>query len=412
MAKVKQSTFAAIDVGTTKICSIIANTGGQGTLRILGAGVAPSRGLQKGVVTDIDETKESIKEAVAEAERASGLRIDSAYVGVSGKHIQSLNNRGVVAISRSDRVVNSNDLERVLDSARNITIPDDRSLLHVIPKDYTLDGQVGIKEPVGMHGFRLDVETHIITAATASIQNLAKSVRGAGVELEDLILSSLASSEAVLTADEREDGVIIADIGGGTTDIAIFRAGTVWHTTVIPVGGYQITRDISIGLGIPFDVAEQMKKKYGKAMPIQNGIVEASSDEESNGHGIATKDLCEIIRARVEEILRMTTIDLPQSDCAAVVPAGLVLTGGTANLPGIEKLGQEILRIPVRVGIPGDIYGITDNLYNPAYATSIGLMLWGARHEVDEGLPPSGVKDSLGQSLRRSLFRTKRLVRR
>ena len=412
MSKTKQNTFAAIDVGTAKICSIIASSGERGALRILGAGVAPSRGLQKGVVTDIDETKESIKESVAEAERASGLRIDSAYIGVSGKHIQSLNNRGVVAISRSDKVVGSRDLDRVLESARNITISDDRSLIHVIPKNYALDGQVGIKEPVGMHGFRLDVETHIITAATASIQNLTKSVRGAGVEVEDLILSSLASSEAVLTADEKKAGVIIADIGEGTSDVAVFKDGTVCHSTAIPVGGYQLTRDISIGLGVPFDVAEQMKKKYGKAIPIQNGLVETSSGDEGNGHGIATKDLCEIIRARVEEILRMIVIELPQSDYTVLVPSGLVLTGGTANLPGIEKLGQDILRLPVRAGIPSDIYGITDNLYNPAYATSIGLMLWGARHEADEGLPPSALKDSLGQSFKRSLFRTRRLFHR
>jgi cell division protein FtsA len=288
-------------------------------------------------------------------------------------------------------------------------MPSDRSLLHVIPKTFSLDGQVGVKEPVGMHGFRLDVETHIVTAATASVQNLVKSVRGAGVEIEDLILSSLASSEAVLTPEEKEDGIIIADIGAGTTDVAIFRNGNVWHTTVIPVGGNQITRDISIGLGVPLEVAEQMKKKYGKATPV-NASGDNSQDEKGNGHSMAIKDLCEIIRARLEELLRLVIIELPQSDYNAVVPAGLVLTGGTANLPGIDKLGQEMFRMPVRIGVPSNMYGLTDNLYNPMYSTSIGLMMWGAMHKTGEGLPPTGLKNSIQESLVRSLIHTKKLL--
>jgi len=411
MAKTKQNTFAAIDVGTSKICTVIANAGEGDALRVIGVGTAPGRGMQKGVVTDIDATKEAIKESISESERASGLRVESAYVGVTGKHIQSLNNRGVVAISRTDQKVASSDLERVLESARNVTMSTDRSLIHVIPKTYSLDGQIGIKEPVGMHGFRLDVETHIVTAATASIQNMVKSVRGAGVEIEDLILSSLASSEAVLTPEEKEDGIIIADIGAGTTDMAIFRNGNVWHTTVIPVGGNQITRDISIGLGIPLEVAEQMKKKYGKATPI-NSSGDNSQDERGNGHSVATKDLCEIIRARLEELLRLIIIELPQSDYNAIVPAGLVLTGGTSSLPGIDKLGQEMFRMPVRIGTPSNMYGLTDNLYSPMYSTSIGLMMWGAMHKTGEGLPPVGLKNSLLHTITRPLLHTKRLLHR
>ncbi len=411
MAKAKQNTFAAIDVGTSKICTVIANAGEGDALRVIGVGVAPSRGLQKGAIIDIDAAKEAIKESITESERVSGLRLESAYVGVSGKHIQSLNNRGVVAISRTDQKVASSDLERVLESARNVTMPSDRSLLHVIPKTFSLDGQVGIKEPVGMHGFRLDVETHIVTAATASVQNLIKSVRGAGVEIEDLILSSLSSSEAVLTPEEKEDGIIIADIGAGTTDVAIFRNGSVWHTTVIPVGGNQITRDISIGLGVPIEVAEQMKKKYGKATPV-NGAGDSFQDEKGNGHSVATKDLCEIIRARLEELLRLVIIELPQSDYNAVVPAGLVLTGGTANLPGIDKLGQELFRLPVRIGVPSNMYGLTDNLYNPMYSTSIGLMMWGAMHESGEGLPPASMKNTVHDAVVRPLLHAKRLFKR
>jgi len=409
MGKLKQNTFAAIDVGTSKICTFIANTGEGDALRIIGVGMVPGIGMQRGVVTDIDAIKKAIKESIAESERASGLRVESAYVGVTGKHIQSLNNRGVVAISRTDQKVASSDLKRVLESARNVAMPSDRSLLHVIPKTFSLDGQIGVKEPVGMHGFKLDVETHIVTAATASVQNLIKSVRGAGVEIEDLILSSLASSEAVLTPEEKEDGIIIADIGAGTTDVAIFRNGNVWHTTVIPVGGNQITRDISIGLGVSIEVAEQMKKKYGKII-TSNGAGDGSQDEKDNGHSVANKDLCEIIRARLEELLRLVIIELPQSDCNVVVPAGLVLTGGTANLPGIDKLGQELFRIPVRIGVPSNMYGLTDNLYNPMYSTSIGLMLWGAMHKSSEGLPPASMKNTIRESVARPLIYTKRLL--
>jgi cell division protein FtsA len=332
-------------------------------------------------------------------------------VGVTGRHISSVNNRGVVAISKNDRLVAPPDLKRVLESARSINVPGDRRFLHVIPRQYTLDGHVGVENPVGMHGFRLDVETHIITAAVASVQNLVKCVRGAGVEVEDLILEPLASSEAVLAADEMDSGVILADIGGGTTDIAVFKDGSIWHTSVLPVGGYQVTRDISIGLGVPFDVAEEMKKKYGKAIAIQNGNVDTSSMGEQNGHGVATKDLCEIIRARVEEILRLILLELPSSDYETLVPSGLVLTGGTSNLPGIETLGQQVLRMPVRVGIPKGMYGIADTLYDPAYATSVGLLLWGAKHEVSEGLPPLPVRRRISQAFGHLSFRIKSLFR-
>jgi len=342
---------------------------------------------------------------VRKAEQASAYKIESAYVGVTGRHVSSLNNRGVVAITRNDRLVRPDDLKRVLTSAQSVKVPSDRKLLHVIPRGYSIDGQAGVKNPVGMHGFRLDVETHIITAAVASVQNLVKCIRGIGIEIEDLILEPLASSEAVLTEDEKQVGVILADIGGGTTDIAVFRDGSIWHTAILPVAGYQITRDISIGLGLPFDVAEQMKKRYGNVMPVYETKVETPSAITEDGHGVSHQDLCDIIRARVEEIIRLILLEMPQSEYEALVPAGLVLTGGSSNLSGIEALGRNILQLPVRVGIPTNMYGIADILHDPAYATSVGLLLWGVRHEGVQTWQDSG----FGSGLRRLLSRFRRL---
>jgi cell division protein FtsA len=226
------------------------------------------------------------------------------------------------------------------------------------------------------------VEAHVITAAVASVQNLAKCIRGIGIDIEDLVLEPLASSEAILTEDEKQVGVILADIGGGTTDIAVFRNGSIWHTAILPVAGYQLTRDVAIGLGLPFDVAEEMKKRYGSVMPIYEGKMESTSTIAEDGHGASYQDLCDIIRARVEEIIRLILLELPHSEYEALVPAGLVLTGGSSNLSGIDALGREILRLPVRVGSPTNISGITDTLRDPAYATSVGLLLWGAKHQV------------------------------
>jgi len=277
-------------------------------------------------------------------------------------------------------MVRPDDLKRVLQCARSIKVPSDRKLLHVIPRGYAVDGQAGVENPVGMHGFRLDVETHIITAAVTSVQNLAKCIRGIGLDIEDLILEPLASSEAVLTEDEKQVGTILADIGGGTTDIAVFKDGSIWHTAILPVAGYQLTRDIAIGLGLPFDVAEEMKKRYGSVMPVYESKLETPSTISEDGHGVSYQDLCDILRARVEEVIRLILLEMPRSEYETLVPGGLVLTGGSANLSGIEALGRDILRLPVRVGVPTNIYGIVETLHDPAYATSVGLLLWGAKH--------------------------------
>jgi len=372
--------ITAIDVGTTKVATIVANVKDENDIEVLGVGVVPCRGLHKGIVVNMDEAKQSVAASVKEAQRISGVRIDSAYVGVTGRHISSLNNRGVVAIPRDDRLVRTQDLKRVLSAARNVAVAEGKKVLHAIPRSYALDGQEGVRQPVGMHGSRLDVETHIITASVTSIQNLAKCVRSIGVDVEDLILEPLASGEAVLTPEERESGVIMADIGGGTTDIAVFKNGNIYHTSIIPVAGYQVTSDISIGLGLPFGIAEKMKKRYGT-------VVSTSEEDQiaqvgiENGHSASYKDLCNIIRARMEELLQLILLEMPTSDYQTLAPCGLVLTGGSSNLSGLDELGESLLRIPVRKGRPLNtgIYGISDILHDPAYATTLGLILWQVR---------------------------------
>jgi len=404
----KQNTLTAIDVGTTKVCTVVGDLDSGGGLRILGVGNTPSHGLHKGLVVNINDAKESIRESVRKAEQASGYKIESAYVGVTGRHVSSLNNRGVVAITRNDRLVRSKDLRRVLESARGVKVPSDRKLLHVIPRGYALDGQAGVDNPVGMHGFRLDVEAHIITAAVTSVQNLIKCIRGIGIDVDDLILEPLASAEAVLTEDEKQLGTILADIGGGTTDISVFREGSIWHTAVLPVAGYQLTRDIAIGLGLPFDVAEEMKKRYGSVMPVYESKPETSSEISEDGHGVSYQDLCDILRARVEEIIRLIVLELPHHDYQTLIPTGLVLTGGTSNLSGIDTLGRDILRLPARVGIPTKIYGIAESLRNPAHATSVGLLLWAAKHNSStQTWQPHG----FGRLFQRLMFRIKHLFR-
>ncbi|NQT05219.1 MAG: cell division protein FtsA [Dehalococcoidia bacterium] len=401
----KNRTVAAIDVGTTKVCTVVADLNEGGAPRIVGVGIAKSVGLHKGLVVNINEARESIKESVRKAEQSSNYKVESAYVGVTGRHVTSLNNRGVVAITRNDRVVRTDDLKRVLSSAQSVKIPGDRKLLHVIPRSYAVDGQAHVKNPIGMHGFRLDVETHVITAAVTSIQNLIKCIRSIGIDIEDLVLEPLASSEAVLTPDEKEVGVILADIGGGTTDIAVFKEGSIWHTSILPVAGYQLTRDVSIGLGLPFDVAEEMKKRYGSAMPVYESKTEDTAAISQDGHGVSYQDLCDIIRARVEEILKLILLELPNSEYETLVPAGLVLTGGSSNLAGIATLGRDILQLPVRVGAPSNMEGISDALCDPAYATSVGLLAWGVNHERSS----NWTRWTFGLALRRMASRLKSL---
>jgi cell division protein FtsA len=374
-------------------------------IRVLGVGVVPSHGLHKGLVVNINEAKESIRQSIRMAEQMAGRRLESAYVGVTGRHITGVNRGGSISITRNNQVVHPDDLKRVLDVARTVRVPTEQKLLHVIPRDYVVDGQKGIKNPVGMHGFRLDVETHIITAAQTSIQNLTKCIRGIGVDVEDLVLEPLASAEAVLEPEEKQDGVLLVDIGGGTTDLALFKDDTIYHTSVLPVAGYQVTRDISIGLGITFELAEEMKKRYGDVTPKDIDPAAKEISITGDGHSISYNDLSDIIRVRVEELLRLIMLELPESDYRKLIPAGLVITGGGANLPGIAELGQKITRMPVRLGRPMRLQGVSDVLENPAHATGVGLLMWKFRNHDTEA------RKSHKKGLRGLLFHMLKLFR-
>jgi len=376
-----KGTITAIDVGTTKVCTIIANVEGSGNIRVIGVGITPSTGLHKGLVVNLKDAAQSIRASVRKAELMSGYKIESAYIGVTGRHVTSVNNRGAVSINNGDRRVRPDDLKRVLKSAQNIKVPEERKLLHAIPRGFALDGQTGVKNPVGMHGQRLDVETHIITAAISSIQNIIKCVRSIGIEIEDLVMEPLASSEAVLTEEEKQNGVILADIGGGTTDVAIFRNGSIWHTAVLPVAGYQLTRDVAMGLGLPFEVAEDMKKRYASVMPVYEGKSQTPQEMLQDGHGVSYQDLCDIVRVRIEEMVRLIMLELPQTEYEQLVPAGIVFTGGSSNLSGLDSLSRDLTRLPVRVGAPINLPGVPQSLRNPAYATAVGLVLWAAKKE-------------------------------
>jgi cell division protein FtsA len=373
----KRRKIASIDVGTSKVCSIMADTDGV-DLRILGVGVSPSRGLQKGLVVNLNDAKESIRQSVQMAEQATGYRLESAVVGITGRHISSVNNRGVVAITANRQMVRQEDVDRVLGVAQNAvqTSAGGTSILHLIPQYYAVDGQEGIKNPVGMHGFRLDVEAHIVTAAQAAVDNLTKCVRGVGIEIENLVFEPLASAESVLTEDERQNGVVMADIGGGTTGVAIIRDNNFIHTSVLPVAGHSLTHDISVGLGVSFELAEEVKKKYASVEPGLEKLADRTLTE--GGQTVPYSELYEIVRSRMEELLRLIVLEMP-GDIKSV-RGGLVLTGGTSTLPGLAELGLEITHMPVRIGTPPQLYGVSDHLAEPAYAASVGLLLWQLSH--------------------------------
>jgi cell division protein FtsA len=339
--------------------------------------------LRKGVVVNVHEATEAIAASVRKAERISGYDITSAFVGVGGGHISAINSRGVVGISRGARGITESDIERALDAARAIAIPHNREIIHTIPRGYVVDGQEGVKDPIGMQGIRLEVEAHIVTGASTSVSNLVKCVHEAGVEIDDLILQPLASGEAVLTQSEREMGVVLADIGGGTTDIGIFIEGSIWHSIILGTGGEHVTRDVAVGLRTPFNTAEELKIKYGHAMPSSlttDELIEVTSFGDGAREAISRLRLSEVIEARAEEILTLILREVKRSGYDGLLAAGLVLCGGTAELAGFQQLGQRVLQLPVRLGTPHDLQGLTDVLESPAYATSVGLLLWGMRH--------------------------------
>lgn len=379
--------FAAIDVGTTKVCAVVGDLTHEGDLRIIGLGVAPSAGLARGMVENIYKATEAIRAAVDKAERASGTRILSAHAGIAGAHINSINNRGVVAVPNQARPISEDDVARAMDAARTIAIPTNRQILHVMPRFYVVDGQENVSDPLGMFGQRLDVETHIITGALAPMQNLEKCVERAGVRVEQLILEPLASSEAVLEEEERAQGVILADIGGGTTDVAVFLDGTVFHTAVLPVGGYHVTHDLVAGLRVPTSAAEEAKTRYGHALPSAvdyDEMVELEAFGSERRRPVHRRRICEIVQARCEEILEMVAMEARRAGYHELLSAGLVITGGTANLPGLDLLAEKVLNVPARIGVPVVAHGLVENLGDPSYATAVGLLQWAARENMGE----------------------------
>lgn len=371
-----------IDLGSSKICALIGQIDQWGELQVVGIGVVPSRGLKRGVVTSVEEAVASIEGALDKAERQYGDKVANAYLGLSGGHITSTNNRGVVAVSREDGVIAPEDVQRAVDAARVITLPSNREILHVIPAAYKVDGQEGIKSPVGMIGYRLDVETHIITAEGTALRNIANCLAKVGVTLDGIVLQSLAASEALLTEEERELGVVLADIGGGTTDVIIFSHGSPRHTAVISVAGDNITRDIAIGLQIPLATAESLKTESSQ-VPASSTAEEETVEAVGFGGGerrdVSRKRLCEIVDARLREIFGLIGKEIEASGLNGFLPAGIVLSGGAAELAGIEELGRETTGLPVRIGHPTRLSGLVDTLNSPAYATSVGLVLWAAR---------------------------------
>ena len=376
--------IVGIDVGTTKICTLIAERNElNGRLRIIGVGVVPSRGLRKGVVVNVEEATAAIRESKEKAERSSGYLIEGAFVSVAGDHTAAVNSKGVVAVSQGAKGISDDDVARALESARAIAIPHNREVIHVIPRGYMLDGVDGVRDPVGMQGFRLEVEAHIVTAAAPSIHNLMHCIEHVGVTVNDLVLQPLASGEAVLREEEKEAGVIVADLGGGTTDIAIYIEGSVWHSQVLALGGWQYTNDLSIGLRAPFSTAEAIKLQFGSVLPEQideNETVDVSLFDEHGAQPMPRREVAHILQARAEEMFGLIAKEVKRSGYEGRLPAGLVLTGGTAELAGLKEMGRTLLDMPVRIGRPSGLEGLTDTVSKPAYATSIGLLLWGFRY--------------------------------
>jgi cell division protein FtsA len=397
-----------IDVGTTKIAASVGQVQENG-IDIIGVGFAPSNGLSKGVVVDIEETVSSISACLEEAERMSGLPITEAVVNIGGNHIQTAPSRGVIAVSRPDGEVAENDVLRVLDAARSVSVPTNREILHAIPRWYSVDGQPGIKDPLGMTGIRLEVETQVISGATGSIKNLNKCMAQAGVNVTDFVFTPLAAARALLNKRQKDLGVAVVDIGGGTTSFAIYEEGYILHAGVLPVGATHITNDIAIGLRTSIDTAEIIKIKYGTGLPEQvdeEKMLNLSKIDKKFDEEVSLKLVAEIIEARLIEILNMIQDELRRVGKNGMLPAGVVLTGGGAKLDGITEVAKHILQLPVEVGeITHNISGMVDNIADPLYASSVGLMLWGLEANNSSPKKGSGIKipGSIGKA--RSFFK-------
>ena len=375
--------ICALDIGTTKICALIAEVDDHGQLKIMGMGQAPSEGLRRGVVINLERTIHSILKAKEEAERMAGVEIQSVYAGIAGDHIRSVNGRGVVAVAGEDHVITLDDKRRVIEAAKAVALPFDREIIHILPQEFIVDDQRGIMDPIGMSGVRLEAEVHIVTGAVTSAQNICRCIERAGMNVHDLVLEPLASSFSTLTDDEKNLGVALLDIGGGTTDIAIFYDGCIRHTAIVGLGGRNITNDMAHGLRTPIEHAEMIKIMHGMAISRQHEreeVVEVPGVGGRPSRKVSRQVLIEIIQPRAEEILELTLTELKKSDYFSLLTAGAVLTGGCAMLPGMIELAEEIFSLPVKLGIPNSVNTVTAEVNRPNHATGVGLVLYGYQH--------------------------------
>jgi len=378
MSKRSENLIVGLDIGTTKICCIVGNMTEEG-LEVVGIGTSPSKGLRKGVVINIESTVAAIQKAIREAELMAGCEIKSVFAGIAGGHIKGLNSQGVIAIK--NREVTSEDLQRVIDAAKAIAIPMDREVMHILPQEFIIDDQDGIREPLGMSGVRLEAKVHIVTGAVASAQNIIKSCNRAGTDVADIVLEQLASSEAVLSSDEKDLGVALVDIGGGTADIAIFSEGAIKHTSVLSIGGDHLTNDIAVGLRTPMAEAEKIKQAYGCCLTSMVGkdeTIEVPSVGGREARILSRQLLAEILEPRVEEIFSLVNREITKSGYGDLIASGIVITGGSAILPGMPELAEQIFNLPVRRGNPLNIGGLTDVVNSPIYATGVGLVKYGS----------------------------------
>ena len=379
--KSEKNLIVGLDIGTSKVVAIVGEITDDGNIEIIGIGSHPSRGLKKGVVVNIESTVQSIQRAAEEAELMAGCQIHSVYAGIAGSHIRSLNSHGIVAISEKE--VHQSDVERVIDAARAVAIPADQRILHILPQEFIIDNQEGIREPIGMSGVRMEAKVHLVTGAVSAAQNIIKCVRRCGLEVDDIILEQLASSAAVLTDDEKELGVCLVDIGGGTTDIAVFTGGAIRHTAVIPIAGDQVTNDIAVALRTPTLHAEEIKLKYACALTQlaqADETIEVPSVGDRPARRLARQTLAEVVEPRLEELFTLVQTELRRSGFEDLIAAGVVLTGGSSKMEGAVELAEEIFHMPVRLGFPQYVGGLVDVVRNPIYSTGVGLLLFGLRH--------------------------------
>jgi cell division protein FtsA len=380
--KIERNLIVGLDIGTSKVAAIVGELASDGSIEIIGIGSTPSKGLKKGVVVNLESTVQSIQKAIEEAELMAGCQIKSVFAGIAGSHIRSLNSHGIVAIR--DKEVTRYDIDRVIDSAQAVAIPADQKILHILPQEFVIDLQDGIKEPIGMSGIRLEAKVHMVTGSVSASQNIIKCIRRCGLEVEDIVLEQLASCNSVLTEDEKELGVCLIDIGGGTTDIAIFVEGAIKHTAVIPIAGDQVTNDIAVALRTPTINAEEIKRKYACALTqlaSVDGIIEVPSIGDRAPRNISMQNLAEIIEPRYEELMLLVQSELRRSGNEELIAAGIVLTGGSSKVMGLIELAEEIFHMPVRMGGPQNVTGLTEVVRNPIHSTGVGLLMYGRAHQ-------------------------------